>query len=335
MKVEVRDAVRKMMRKSVKWGNVSDVERRGLDKLCRRVKAREIVCFVTDKSGRMSCDSLENYKRACEAELADKDKTPEITMEDHNVAEKEMNAEGLALLRMMGLKGNVAGDRLRRAIVAEGVKIPPFYGMRKDHKVVKEGEEELWPRVTPVCGAEDCVTKRVSYVLSMLLSHLIPEDGTHCWSTDDLLVEYERVNSSQVVSGEWIVGSLDVDSLYPSLDIRHSVRVVREVLFDSDLKFEKLDWKEIALYLKFHLADDEIAEERLGRICPYARSDRGRPPTFSASGSDADMRVRHGPWVFRQKNPGQRLIRRMFCVAVRVVIEKTMSVHKFQLDEVI
>ena len=61
VKVEVRDAVRKMVRKSVKWGNVSDVERRGLDKLCRRVKAREIVCFVTDKSGRMPCDSLENY----------------------------------------------------------------------------------------------------------------------------------------------------------------------------------------------------------------------------------------------------------------------------------
>ena len=32
------------------------------------------------------------------------------------------------------------------------------------------------------------------------------------------------------------------------------------------------------------------------------------------------------------KSPGQRLIRRMFCLAVRVMIEKTMSVHDFQLD---
>ena len=240
VKVEVRDAVRKMVSKSAKWGNVSDVERRGLEKLCRRVKAGEIVCFVTDKSGRMSCDSLQNYKRACQAELSDDSKTPEITMEDHDLAEKEMNAEGLALLRMLGLNDDTAGERLRNAIVAEGVRIPPFYGMRKDHKVVKPGEEEVGPRVRPVCGAEDCVTKRVSYILCMLLSHLIPEDGTHCWSTDDLLSEFEKVNRNQVVDGEWIVGSLDVNSLYPSLDIDRCARVVSEKLFHSDLKFGKL-----------------------------------------------------------------------------------------------
>ena len=31
----------------------------------------------------MTCDSLQNYKRACQAELSNDDKTPEIMMEDH------------------------------------------------------------------------------------------------------------------------------------------------------------------------------------------------------------------------------------------------------------
>ena len=87
VKVEVRDAVQKMLRKSSRWSNVSEAERRGLDKLCKRIKAREIVCFVTDKSGRMSCDSLDNYRQVCKAELADEGKTPEITLEDHDAAE--------------------------------------------------------------------------------------------------------------------------------------------------------------------------------------------------------------------------------------------------------
>ena len=233
---------------------------------------------------------------------------------------------------MLGLNDDTAGERLRHAIVAEGVRIPPFYGMRKDHKVVNAGDEELGPRVRPVCGAEDCVTKRVSYILCLLLSHLIPEDGTHCWSTDDLLAEFERVNSSQVVDGEWIVGSLDVDSLYPSLDIDRCARVVSEKLFDSDLKFEKLVWKEIALYLKFHLSDEEIALEGLDRICPRARSNRGGRPTFVASGSDIRLDVRHGPWVFRRRSPSKAVVRKMFCIAVRVMIIKTMSLHDFQLD---
>ena len=45
-----------------------------------------------------------------------------------------MNAEGLAfLLRMLGLNDDTAGEQLRNAIVAESVRIPPFYGMRKYH----------------------------------------------------------------------------------------------------------------------------------------------------------------------------------------------------------
>ena len=66
VKVEVRDAVQKMLKKSRRWDNVSELEKRGLDKLCRRNKANEIVCFVTDKSGKMSCDILDNYRKACE-----------------------------------------------------------------------------------------------------------------------------------------------------------------------------------------------------------------------------------------------------------------------------
>ena len=51
VKVEVRDAVRRMMRRSEEWSNVSVIEKRGLEKLCSRMKAKEIVCFVTDKGG--------------------------------------------------------------------------------------------------------------------------------------------------------------------------------------------------------------------------------------------------------------------------------------------
>ena len=71
VKVEVRDAVKKMMKKTHRWDNVNKSEKRGLDKLCKRIKAKEIECFVTDKSGRMSCDSLDNYRKACEGALAD------------------------------------------------------------------------------------------------------------------------------------------------------------------------------------------------------------------------------------------------------------------------
>ena len=49
-----------------------------------------------------------------------------------------MNAEGMALLRMLGLDESEGGDgTLWQVLKVEGVKVPPFYGMRKDHKKVE------------------------------------------------------------------------------------------------------------------------------------------------------------------------------------------------------
>jgi len=107
---------------------------------------------------------------------------------------------------------------LKNAVVAHGVKIPPFYGTRKDHKDVPPGEKEKGPKVRPVCGAEDCVTKRVSYLLCLIGQHLIEDEPTHCDSTINLLEEINRLNKSNRVHGNLIIGSLGINALYPSLD---------------------------------------------------------------------------------------------------------------------
>ena len=103
----------------------------------------------------------------CLDELRDVDKTPEISMEEHNAGERELNGHATALLRMMGLEeeGNSSGERVRRAVQAQGTGLAPYYGLRKDHKDVPVGEENRGPRVRPICGAEECSTRRVSYIL--------------------------------------------------------------------------------------------------------------------------------------------------------------------------
>jgi hypothetical protein len=47
-------------------------------------------------------------------------------MEDHNLAEKEVNAEGVALLRMLALNSDSSGYRLQQAIEAEGLEFHHF-----------------------------------------------------------------------------------------------------------------------------------------------------------------------------------------------------------------
>ena len=332
-KMEVDRAVKGMADKTSRWSNVSSRVKRGLRKLRERVKAGEIVCFVTDKSGRWSVDTPENYKRACEAELSDASKTPEITLEDHNSAEKEMNGHALAFLRMMGINsGEYSGHRVCNAVVVHGVKIPPFYGMRKDHKHVPSGEEDRGPRVRPVCGAKDCGTRRASYLQCLLFSRLLSGEETNCKSTEELLQEFERVNREEDVQKTWVVGSLDVDALYPSLDIERCAEVVSRKLFESDITFKGLSWKEIALYLRFHMSEDAIVENHYGKYLPQRKRKRGRKPEFHASGSDMNASVRHGPWRFPRRKPSNLMTRRMFCAAMKLMIVKTMSLHDFRFD---
>ena len=54
----------------------------------KRVKEKEIVCTVTDKSGRWSCDTIKNYAKCCEKLGEDKLKTMPITICEHDNAER-------------------------------------------------------------------------------------------------------------------------------------------------------------------------------------------------------------------------------------------------------
>ena len=59
---KLNEAMRKYKEGEKKSGsNLSKEQKRGLRKLRKRVKNKEIVCFQTDKSGIISVDTPENY----------------------------------------------------------------------------------------------------------------------------------------------------------------------------------------------------------------------------------------------------------------------------------
>ena len=331
LKTEVGKIAEEIAGRSKKWSNLEKDEREGLKSLEQRVKDKEIVCTITDKSGRWSCDTLSNYKNSCTKLVDDTNKTPMITMAEHEGAEREMNCHALALTRMLGLGDGAGGNRLRNAITAEGCSIAPLYGLRKDHKPMGDDAREIMegPKMRPVCGARDSLTKRTSYLLCQLLTPLI-EGETHCNAASDLKAEFVRVNGSQIKKS-WVLGSLDVDSLYPSLDIDRCVGVVKKRLMESELVFKNMQWKEVALYLRYNMPQEEVRGSRFEEYLPERRY-RRRPPLFVRSGSVNDAKIRHQPWICSQQVPDEEIARQMFCEAVAVMIKKTMRLHDYQID---
>ena len=64
--------------------------------------------------------------------------------------------------------------------------------------------EEVGPIARPVCWANNCVTKHSSHILCKILYLLVGNEKNHCWSTNDLLDEIERLNEGYI-DEEWIV----------------------------------------------------------------------------------------------------------------------------------
>ena len=85
--------------KNKQWQNLTENEKNGLRSLRKRSKDNSVVIYQTDKSGRFSIDTAENYLLACEPHVKG-DET--ITQQDYERLESEMNAHSVIWTRILG-----------------------------------------------------------------------------------------------------------------------------------------------------------------------------------------------------------------------------------------
>ena len=57
-----------------------------------------------------------------------------------------------------------------------------MYCLRKDHKPLEPGQEEEGPKTKP--GANDCQTRRLSYILCLMLKELICDQESEINTSD-------------------------------------------------------------------------------------------------------------------------------------------------------
>ena len=151
LKVGLNRVVRKYVEneRSAKWRNLDHDEKEGLTSLRRKVRSQECIIFQTDKSGRFSLDTVENYKLVFETHVAE---GVVISEEDYVRLQRLVNAHAVFWTRFLqaGSKTKSA-TKLKDSMVSVGSSIAPLYTLRKDHKVYDD--ESRGPPVRPVCGA--------------------------------------------------------------------------------------------------------------------------------------------------------------------------------------
>ena len=88
-----------------------------------------------------------------------------------------------------------------------------------------------------------------------------------------------------------VIGSFDVDALYPSIDVNFAIEKFLEIILASDITFKGIDFAEIGLYLSLTVKKKELEKENLLDFCP-SRNISGRPPTITSSGKHTEYEKR-------------------------------------------
>ena len=318
--------------------NITDEQQQGVKSLIARRKAKEIVIFQTDKSGAMSVDTPENYCKAAETHIASDNV---ITKKQYKDIEKQFNAHSSFWCNMLrcGHKSNNE-LRIKNSMVSHNSACPSLYFYRKDHKdpiapteqtVSNEQVEIVEHPVRPLCDVSDSYSHRFSYLMCLLLRELIYESDTICSSSEDLIAEINDINIKGCIGENTVIGSMDVKSMYPSLDMEVVIDVVGQEYENSKLDISNVDYEEVGLYLAINKERKFLVDHELSSVCPERRSNR-RKPLMTGSGSLKTKKERHGPWLKRERIPNAREKRLMMKEAIKIGLALILRNHVYLFD---
>ena len=104
--------------------------------------------------------------------------------------------------------------------------------LRSAAKTHKQPNGDGSPKTRPIVGASSGMTTALGEILSHLVSPVSRsrEDRTECQSTEELVGKIEETNTrlSQEGITKVMVGSMDVEALYPSVDQKLGAKLVAE-----------------------------------------------------------------------------------------------------------
>ena len=232
------------------------------------MKEDDLVCYETDKTGKFTLDTLENYSNKMEKHI----KNDEIINEKKlKTIENKMNnhLEDWMKITKAGEKHNQV-KRVKGNLKRIDNQIPVLRGTNKDHK--KAEDVEIGSDLRPIMGVMVGPNVGLSEMGSILVRAITnaSETGYEIKSTEEMLhkfEEYNRMRKELRVEGKnIIVGSMDINKFYPSIIPEGSGKSIRRVFGKSKVKLEGLEVDPICKYLGKHLTAEEIEEEGFGEI---------------------------------------------------------------------
>ena len=309
----------------IKEQNVTKAEEKAIKDIKKRITDREIVVSTTDKSGRFTVDTPENYEEAVMAHTVN---DREVEKDRVRQVENRMN-QHMKQFNKMFMVGSEAGprqeERVEMATHSTNTPAPPMYGLRKDHKVIVDATKG--PPVRPVCGANQAPNSRLGNFISRIVNDFADRAGikTECRSSEEMRAAFEEYNDgSPSIRKECAVISMDVKALYPSMEWEEIITSVKELIEQSEDEVKNVDYTEVGKYLAVTMSREEVTREGLSNVIPKRKVETGREISvaYLCNKDNEDK------WK-RARKPGSRQKKKMIALAVAEGVRACMSHHVY------
>ena len=169
-------------------------------------------------------------------------------------------------------------------------------------------------------------------IINEYLARIWKNEKENCASTEDLLSDFDKLNEKGL-KGYYFIGSADVVSLYPSLDVELAAEVVKEMIINSEVTIEGIYYEEVGLYIAISYEKEELEKAGLHDMCPKRKQKQGRKPTMTgqaASNATTRMKV----WQPAQNKPETKEKNTILIAkATKIILKFLLQNHLYCFDE--
>ena len=122
---------------------------------------------------------------------------------------------------------------------------------------------------------------------------------------------------------------MDVKALYPSMEWDEIITSVREMIEESEMEVEGVDWHEVGKYLAVVMTTEEIEDQGLRLVIPQRKGEKNRTITVSYLN---DKRNNEN-WE-KARAPGKRQKRKMLARAITEGVKVCLENHMYAVGDV-
>ena len=248
--------------------NLDSEQFRTIKNLREKLEKENLICYETDKTGKLVVDSVKNYSDKMMKNIANDEI---ITEEKVKKIENKLNEHVDFWMKMTNAGENTKqAGRVKSNLKSQEGQLPVLRGTSKDHKEAKNVDKG--PDLRPIMGAYIGPNVGLANIGGLIIRRIAEETDTGfvCKSTEEMQYRFEKYNKERIEKNlgdkNIIIGSMDVEKWYPRLNPKRLGVAVKNMVIVSEIEFEGINYEAVSKYLGKFMTKEEIEDENMEEI---------------------------------------------------------------------